>query len=37
MKSRMMPPTAMPIVHQAMNVWIGVNPDVVFSLKRSAM
>ena len=32
-----MPTIAMPSVHQAMNVWIGVIPAVALSLKRSTM
>jgi hypothetical protein len=37
MKNSRMPTNAMPSVHQAIGVLIGVNPDWVSRPKRSAM
>ena len=36
MKNSRIPTIEIPSVHQAMNVWIGVKPLVVFRWKRSA-
>ena len=36
MKKSRIPKIAIPSVHQAMNVWMGVKPDVVFRWNRSA-